>query len=200
MFLKLKFRSNKKNDLKSFSDEDLIRCFKKNHNNGYLSELFERYTHLVFGVCMKYLRDEEESEDAVMVIFENLMTSLHKQEVANFKSWIYSVSKNHCLMNLRKSRASEKSQSGYMENVRQEIMESEDVFHLNNGLEIEEKIPMLQLAIAKLNEEQRKCIELIYLQDKSYQEVAVITGYSLKQIKSYIQNGKRNLKNYLETK
>jgi RNA polymerase sigma-70 factor (ECF subfamily) len=149
---------------------------------------------------MKYLRDEDESKDAVMQIFENLMTNLHKQEIANFKSWIYTVSKNHCLMNLRKTKSTEKVKTEYGENIRQEIMESEDIFHLHNTSDIEDKIPQLQKAIGKLNEEQRKCIELIYLQDKSYQEVAMITGYSLKQVKSYIQNGKRNLKNYLEAK
>lgn len=200
MFLKIKFRSNKENDLKSLPDEDLIRFYRSTPNNRYLTELFDRYTHLVFGVCMKYLRDEEESKDAVLQIFENLMTSLHKQEVVNFKSWIYKVSKNHCLMSLRKLKSMEKVKTEYFESIRQEIMESEGIFHHNNGLEIEESIPLLQKAMEKLNEEQRKCIELIYLQDKSYQEVAIITGYSLKQVKSYTQNGKRNLKNYLETK
>jgi RNA polymerase sigma factor (sigma-70 family) len=200
MFLKLNFRSKRKNDVKSFSDEDLIHLYKKSQNEEYLSELFERYTHLVFGVCMKYLRDEEESKDAVLVIFENLMTSLHKQNVANFKSWIYSVSKNHCLMYLRKTKAMESNQSEYLEIMKKEVMESEDFFHLNDSLEIEEKIPLLMKAIEKLNEEQRNCIELLYLQDKSYLEVSMITGYSLKQVKSYIQNGKRNLKNFLETK
>jgi RNA polymerase sigma factor (sigma-70 family) len=200
MFLKISFSSKKENEYKSLSDEDLIRSFRTTQNNIYLSELFNRYTHLVFGVCMKYLKSEEESKDAVMQIFENLMVSLHKQDVENFKGWIYSVSKNHCLMFLRKSRSTERVKTEYQENIRQEIMESEDIFHLHNKSDPEEKIPYLQKAIEKLNEEQRRCIELLYLQDKSYQEVAMITGYSLKQVKSYIQNGKRNLKNYLETK
>jgi RNA polymerase sigma-70 factor (ECF subfamily) len=149
---------------------------------------------------MKYLKDEEESKDAVMQIFENLLVSLDKQEIGYFKSWIYTVSKNHCLMFLRKSGSIEKAKMQYQENIRQEVMESADIFHLHNKMDIEDRIPGLQIAIGKLNEEQRRCIELLYLQDKSYQEVAMITGYSLKQVKSYIQNGKRNLKNYLETK
>ncbi len=200
MILKINFRLKKESNLKLLSDEDLIRNFKTTKNNSCLSELFERYTHLVFGVCMKVLNDEEESKDAVMQIFENLLISLDKQEIINFKSWIYTVSKNHCLMFLRKSRSTEKAKTEYQENIRQEIMESEDIFHLHNKLETEDRIPRLQMAIGKLNEEQRRCIELLYLQDKSYQEVAMITGYSLKQVKSYIQNGKRNLKNYLEAK
>ncbi len=199
MFLKIKFRFKKDNDTRSLSDEDLIRSYKSSQNNIYLSELFERYTHLVFGVCMKYLKNQEESQDAVMEIFENLIIILHKQEILNFKSWIYSVSKNHCLMILRKAKSSEMMKSNYLENIRPDIMELQDVFHLQSDSATEEKIPQLQQAIEKLNEKQRKCIELIYLQDKSYEEVSVLTGYSLNQVKSYIQNGKRNLKNYLGT-
>jgi RNA polymerase sigma factor (sigma-70 family) len=199
MFLKINFRLRKESDIKLLSDEDLIRSFKNTQNNIYLSELFERYTHLVYGVSMKYLKDEEESKDAVMQIFENLVITLHKQDVLNFKSWIYSVANNHCLMILRKRKSTEKIKKEYLENFRLEVMESEEVFHLNDKPDIEEKIPLLQQAIEKLNEEQRRCIELIYLQEKSYKEVSVITGYSLKQVKSYIQNAKRNLKNYMGT-
>jgi RNA polymerase sigma-70 factor (ECF subfamily) len=199
MFLRINFRFKKENDTQSLSDEDLIQSYKANQNNIYLSELFERYTHLVFGVCMKYLKNKEESKDAVMEIFENLMKALHNHEIVNFKSWIYSVSKNHCLMILRKSKSSERIKLNYMENIQPDIMELHDYFHLHDESEIKDKISQLQIAIEKLNEKQRRCIELLYLQDKSYEEVSVITGYSLNQVKSYIQNGKRNLKNYLGT-
>jgi len=199
MFLKIIFRNKQENDCKSLSDEELIRYYKTTQNNNCQTELFDRYTHLVFGVCMKYLKDEEESKDAVMQVFENLMISLNKQEISNLKSWIYTVTKNHCLMFLRKSASAEKARTAYQQNSRQEVMESSDIFHLHSTLDYENKIPQLQKAIEKLNEEQRRCIELIYLQEKSYQEVSMITGYSLKQVKSYIQNGRRNLKNYMES-
>jgi RNA polymerase sigma-70 factor (ECF subfamily) len=200
MILKSIFKSKKENDLRNYADGELIRAFKTNHGNAFLEEIFNRYSHLVFGVCMKYLKNEDESKDAVMQIFENLIEILRKQEVENFRSWIYTVSKNHCLIILRKQKSTENVRSGYFEKVHTEIMESTDVYHQHNKTDLNEKLPHLQPAIEKLNEEQRKCIELLYLHDKSYQEVSSLTGYSLKQVKSFIQNGKRNLRIYLENK
>jgi len=198
MFLKIKrkFRSN--NNIKSFSDAELLIAYKESNDNNYIGELFERYTHLVFGVCMKYLRNEEDSKDAVMQIFENLIEKLKSQDISNFKSWIYSVAKNHCLMKLRKEKTINKEKDLFLNNLKAEIMESVDVVHQYEKDGLNEKIPRLNKAIEFLNKEQRNCIDLLYLQDKSYKEVSQITGYSMKQVKSYIQNGKRNLKNYLE--
>lgn len=198
MFLKIKrkFRSN--HNIKSFCDTELLIAYKKSNDNNYIGELFERYTHLIFGVCMKYLKNEEDSKDAVMQIFENLIEDLKVQEISNFKSWIYSVSKNHCLMILRKGKTAGKARENLFEKIKAEVMESVDVIHQHNKVELNDKIPKLKKGIELLNTEQRKCIELLYLHDKSYNEVSQITGYSLKQVKSYIQNGKRNLKIYLE--
>ena len=198
MFLKIKrkFRSN--HNIKSFSDTELLIAYKKSNDTNNIGELFERYTHLIFGVCMKYLKNEEDSKDAVMQIFENLIEDLKVQEISNFKSWIYSVSKNHCLMILRKGKTVGKARENLFEKIKAEVMESVDVIHQHNKVDLNDKIPELKKGIELLNTEQRKCIELLYLHDKSYNEVSQITGYSLKQVKSYIQNGKRNLKIYLE--
>lgn len=188
----------KVNKLNTVSDEELILQFKNSGDNHYIGELFERYTHLIFGVCMKYLKDKEDSKDAVMDIFEELADKLKAHEIANFKSWIYSVSKNHCLMILRKETRKLQEHQNIYEIIRQEVMESGDIFHPSDSSELEDKIKKLKTGIVKLKEEQRTCIELLYLQNKSYQEVAAITGYNLKKVKSYIQNGKRNLKIFLE--
>ncbi len=196
----LKFKSNKENDIHSFSDEELINSYKKSKDNKFIGELFERYTHLVFGVCMKYLKNEEDSKDAVMEIFEDFHYKLSNHDISNFKSWIYSVSKNHCLMILRKKKSEERMKEGVYENSQQDFMESLDLFHPINKENLNDKIPRLKKGIELLKAEQKKCIELLYLQNKSYKEVAEITGYSMKKVKSYIQNGKRNLKIYLEEK
>ncbi|OQX72343.1 MAG: hypothetical protein B6D61_13925 [Bacteroidetes bacterium 4484_249] len=164
MFLKIKRKYRSNYNIKSFSDEELLIAYKKSNDNKLFGELFERYTHLVFGVCMKYLKNEDNSKDAVMQIFEKLIEDLKTQDILNFKS----------------------------------VMESADVMHQYEKEGLNEKIPELNKAIKFLNEEQRNCIELLYLQNKSYKEVSQITGYSMKKVKSYIQNGKRNLKNYLE--
>jgi len=200
MFLKRIFGQNKANDLRKISDGELIRVFRSKSDNGCIEELFDRYSHLVFGVCMKYLKDIEDSKDAVMQIFENLPVILQRQKVENFSSWLYTVSKNHCLMILRKSHSVQSQKVVYFEQIQREVVESQDIFHQHNKNDLNEKLPFLQSAIETLNEEQRKCIELIYLHDKSYHEVSSLTGYTLKQVKSYIQNGKRNLRIYLESK
>ena len=198
MFLKINFRPDRDGDIKSLQDEQLILLFKKTSDSKYIGEIFNRYTHLVYGVCLKYLKDEENSKDAVMQVFEDLHHKLREHDISNFKSWIYSVAKNHCLMEIRKKGSDEKNRVEIYEKIRSEIMESVDVFHQHNSADISEKIPMLKQGIKRLKEEQRTCIELLYLQNKSYQEVSEITGYSMKKVKSYIQNGKRNLKIFLE--
>lgn len=199
MFLKISSKSKSEHDLQSLSDEELIKSFKKQANNIYIGELFERYTHLVFGVCLKYLKNEEDSKDAVMQVFEELPQKITDFKILNFKSWLYSVAKNHCLMKLRKDKTSQKARVEVYENIRHEIMESPEVFHLNNEENADKRISHLEKGITALKTEQRKCIELLYLQNKSYNEVAELTGYNLKKVKSYIQNGKRNLKIFMES-
>ena len=197
MFLKVKRKTKSNLDLKSLSDEELIHHFKTSFDNSIISELFERYTHLLFGVCMKYLKNQEDSKDAVMQVFEQLFEKLKTQNIQNFKSWIYTVAKNHCLMKIRHDQTILKHREVVYSKMQEEIMEFTETNHPYKEEELNSPIPKLKKGIEQLNVSQRRCIELLYLQDKSYKEVADITGYSMKQVKSYIQNGKRNLKIYL---
>ncbi|MCF8405836.1 MAG: sigma-70 family RNA polymerase sigma factor [Bacteroidales bacterium] len=197
MFLRIISKKNGRGELKAIPDEELIKNYKKSKNPEIIGELFERYTHLIMGICLKYFKDINESKDAVMEIFEDLHQKLLNHDVANFKSWIYSVSKNHCLMALRRKKSLSEVKNRIYEILNSEIMESEVNFNLpgEDEPDIEQ---VLQKGIERLKAEQRKCIELLYLQNKSYNEVALITGYDLKKVKSYIQNGKRNLKIFME--
>jgi len=200
MFLNIKRYSARKNNIQTMSDEELILNYKQSKNPEIIGELFERYTHLVLGVCMKYLKNEENSKDAVMEIFENLQNKLLKHNITHFKSWIYTVAKNHCLMIHRKNKSAIKINNQEFDESRINIMESDPIFHPIFNKENEDQIHQLEKGIKTLNDKQRTCIELLYLQNKSYKEVVEITGYDLKKVKSYIQNGKRNLKIYLENK
>jgi RNA polymerase sigma-70 factor (ECF subfamily) len=183
------------------TDAQLVHDFVVNGNTALLGLLFERYSHLVFGLCMKYLKNTQDAEDAVMGIFEKLMTDLHKHEVRDFKNWLYMVSKNHCLMILRKSKVNEKATENIMHEMKQEFMENLfGVHHLNNEEGVEGNLISLYDAIHALREEQRICIELMYFEKYSYREIAEITGYEMNEVKSHIQNGKRNLKNILDPK
>jgi RNA polymerase sigma factor (sigma-70 family) len=188
------FRFKKTN---TTSDNDLIASYKQSGDNAYVGELFKRYSHLVFGVCMKYLKDEDESKDAVMHIFEKLFEDLKRFQIEHFKSWLHKTAKNHCLMKLRSEQTfllkTERLKKDYPA-----FMESDYVLHLNN--ENEFYLSHLGNAIEQLAHEQKICIDLFYLKGKCYNEVMETTGYSMMQVKSYIQNGKRNLKNYIQSK
>ncbi|MCB0804731.1 MAG: sigma-70 family RNA polymerase sigma factor [Bacteroidales bacterium] len=200
MFLRRIFKSEQPKTLHSLADEELVDSFKKTGDTLFVGELFERYTHLLFGVCMKYLKDEENSKDAVMQIFEELHIKLKEHSIENFKNWIWSVAKNHCLMQLRKENATRAMKENVYQKIHAEIMESQMDLHPVNNREPEDPVPKMMKGLENLKSEQRTCLELLYLQNKSYREVAEITGYSMKNVKSHIQNGKRNLKIFMETK
>lgn len=196
MFLRLTHRGGKNNP-DQYNDQEIITRYREDQNPEWIGILFDRYTHLVFGVCLKYLKDEEDSKDAVMQIFENLVNDLLSHEVENFKSWLYTLTRNHCLMHLRKKQTVLKYRETEMNKLRESIMETNDFMHHNNEKDLDQMLEKLANGIGQLSEEQSKCIELMYIEDKSYKEIAYLTGYNLNQVKSYIQNGKRNLQKIL---
>ena len=166
------------------TDQEILRHFYADHDNEWLGSLLERYTMLLYGVCMKYLKNPEEARDAVQQIFLKVITELHKYEVSYFSSWLYMIAKNHCLMLLRNNR-----RGISIDLVTEPVSEDKepDLFH------DERLIRDLEEALEHLNPEQKSCIRMFYLEKKSYQMISSATGFSLLQVKSYIQNGKRNL-------
>ncbi len=176
------------------NDQQLLGHFRADKNNHWLGILLQRYTLLLFGVCMKYLKNEEEAKDAVQQIFLKAITELHKYDVEYFKSWLYMVAKNHCLMKLR-------DKPGRVVDIKEQMIISNDEdskiqVHLLKDRQLE----LVTKCLRQLNPEQKLCVTLFYLEKKTYQDIADETGYSLMQVKSYIQNGKRNLKILLEKK
>jgi len=176
------------------NDEELVVQYKSTNNTRILGELFKRHSLMCFAVCNKYLKDESAAEDAAMSIFEKLFTDLHKHEIANFKSWLHTVCRNHCLMQLRKQTPIVRINDNSEENSESFVNLDRFLHQEDNQQEKEEKLLMLEQAIMQLKDKQKECIELFYLQQKSYDEIATLTGYSPNEVKSYIQNGKRNLK------
>ena len=185
--------------LNTYNDLELVAKYKQTNDNVFVGVLFQRYTHLIFGVCMKYLKDEEDAEDASMQIFEKLLVDLKKHEVQQFKAWLHMVCKNYCLMQLR-SGASKLKHEREMHKDELAFMESNHDLHLIYENHKEIQLTQMEECIKVLNNEQRLCVELFYLQEKSYQEVSEMTNFSMNNVKSYIQNGKRNLKNCVESR
>jgi RNA polymerase sigma-70 factor (ECF subfamily) len=179
-----------------YSDATLLDLYKKDKDTKWIGYLFERYTLLVFGVCMKYLKQVNDAKDATQQVFEKAFVEVNKYEVTYFKSWMYSIARNHCLMQLRGKGL----QTVFMETLPEELGENfntQESFDAKENLH-EQQIENLGDAIAHLNQEQQLCIDLFYLQKLSYKEIEEKTGYSFQQLKSHIQNGKRNLRIYLE--
>lgn len=179
------------------TDEELLLQFNRNGNLDTLGELYSRYMHLVYGVALKYLGNREDARDTVMQIFEKLISDLPGHEVRNFKSWLYVLTKNHCLMQIRSQKSADGRMEGYK--IEQEFMESDREMHPidREDHSVEEA---LQRCIEQLKAEQKQCIELFYYQKLCYQEIAEKLEMTEKKVKSYLQNGKRNLKICLERK
>ena len=176
------------------SDAELVQRYRNSGDSAMIGELYQRYTHLVFSVCMKYLKNIEGSKDACMEVFEKVISELKRHDVENFKPWLYFVAKNHCLMKLRKESNMFAHKEGF-HRFYQNLMDFEDTSHLLNGKADEKQITdLIKMGVKELKEEQRHCIQMFYFENKSYEEIARLTGYSLKQVKSFLQNGKRNLK------
>ena len=174
------------------TDNELLDRFYSTRNSEWLGVLLQRYTLLLLGTCMKYLKDEEEAKDSVQQIFVKVITELEKYKVEYFKSWLYMVAKNHCLMRLRNKNKTvsldEKSPLAN-EDAEQVLLADKD-----------KTLNLIEESLPELNPEQKTCVTLFYLEKKSYQEICEATGFSLLQVKSYIQNGKRNLKILVEKK
>ena len=179
-------------------DEQLIEEFKSTGDLDILGRLYQRYMHLVYGVCLKYLKNRDDAQDAVMAIFEKLSRELMNKEVDLFKPWLYVVSKNYCLMQLRHQKSVQQKEKEF-QNSEILFMENPSTVHLNDEWEPEAMDDRLQECLKKLRLQQRQCIELFYFEELCYQDISHELKMDLKKVKSYIQNGKRNLKICLES-
>ena len=187
------FRIFKKNT-NSLSDQELLEQYKTSGNLDLLGQLYERYMELVYGLCLKYFKDPQKAEDAVMEIFEQLIEKTKVHEIRQFKSWLHVLARNHCLMALRKKNKE------IPQDLIPEVMHSEEEAHHIFELEEDTQETDLKNCIEQLPEKQKSCISLFYLDDKSYKEIAASTGEEIGKVRSYIQNGRRNLKNCMEQK
>jgi RNA polymerase sigma-70 factor (ECF subfamily) len=170
------------------TDQELLEKYQQDQNNYWLGQLLQRYSMLLFGVCMKYMKDEEAARDCVQQIYLKVIQELPRYKVEYFKSWIYTIARNHCLMQLRDQprRASELQEKN--------LVEESDQILFPEYMEKEKKLNLLAQALQELNEDQKNCITLFFLEKKSYLQIVDITGFNILQVKSHIQNGKRNLR------
>ena len=182
------------------TETDLLKEYRQSGDLSVLGKLYEPQMEMVFAIAMKYFKDEDDAKDTVMQIFEELIPKLRQHEVENFKAWLGMVTRNFCLMALRKKNlivadgeifADEDSSENH-------FMEFSTIEHLNDDFDVEQNLTKLEDCLKTLNSEQKQSVELFFMQEKTYQEVAQLTGFEINKVKSYLQNGKRNLKNCIE--
>jgi len=176
------------------TDEELLLYYRNTGKSDSFGQLYDRYIPLVYGVCLKYLRDADDAQDAVMQLFEDLMPKVLHYEIKEFRTWLYRVVQNHCLQILR-----EKERTIQIE-LHADFMESDEILHLLYEADDDgnERMQALQKCMETLPENQRISITRFFMDELSYADIVELTGYSLKSVKSYIQNGKRNLKICIE--
>ena len=185
----MSFLKNSNNS--ALSDPELVALYKQDADIRVLAELYQRYMDLLFAVCLKYLKDPAAAKDAVMGIFEELISKLLKYEINQFKGWLYMVAKNYCLMQLRSKK--------HMPMVQDPgLMQLAEISHLNGVFEKEEHLNQLAKCMETLSPDQKKSVQLFYLEEKSYKEIAGITNTEWDKVRSLIQNARRNLKICME--
>lgn len=173
------------------TDSDLLCNYRMDGNAAWMAEIYRRYSHLAFGVCLKYLKNREEAKDALTSIFEKLLHDLRKHEVQNFQGWLYAVCKHHCLNSIRHTgKYSEIAVDDFTIGINHLESEESELFLAE---EKESLLSRMERAVLELSESQRRCIELFYIEKMSYKQITEATGMSLNEVKSHLQNGKRNL-------
>ncbi|MBC7864963.1 MAG: sigma-70 family RNA polymerase sigma factor [Bacteroidia bacterium] len=188
----------RKKDITTKEDAVLLAEYRQSGDKALVGELFKRYAQVVLGSCAYYLEDKDNAKDAVMQIFDKLMDELKHREIDNFKGWLSFVVRNHCISEIRKRKTTQKKHEAFYEFEYQ--MPDEQYEEKISKVDDEEMLACMQQALAELKPQQKQCVELFYLQQKSYQQIAEQTSYSLNEVKSFIQNGKRNLKILIEEK
>lgn len=176
------------------SDAELVSLYQSGGDLTVLSQLYQRYMDLVYGLCINYLKDAETAKDAVISIYEGLVVKLKQHEVSNFKSWLYTLSRNHCLMQLRKEKGKRTVE------IADDFMQNSELPHLDEVKAKEEQLTSMEDCLEKLAAEQKTCVTLFYLQGKCYNDITELTGIEWNKVRSYIQNGRRNLKLCMEGK
>ena len=180
--------------ISNYTDEELLEEYKKTGNSEYFGQLYHRYIPLIYGLCLKYLGDKAKSEDAVMQLFEDLLSKVKKYDIQVFRTWLHSVAKNHCLQILRQS------EKEIVVDFNTTLMESDSILNLLDEGEENDKWDLLQECLKRLPEVQQTCISRFFFKQLSYADIVDVTGHRLNSVKSYIQNGKRNLKICMEKK
>jgi RNA polymerase sigma-70 factor (ECF subfamily) len=185
------FFSYKNSKYSNKTDKELVGLYKNTVDTKIIGEFYNRYSHIVFGIAMKYMKDTDKAQDILLDVFHDVFENLLKYSVDDFKNWLLTITRNLCFKRIKDNEKIISLDYTGINNLSVNFMEKEAEF--SHHIEKEKQYSNLKKALLQLKKEQKECVTLFYLQDKSYVEISNITGYPVKKVKSYIQNGKRNL-------
>ncbi len=183
--------------MKERSDSELVAEFKASGDPACVGELFSRYHGLTSVLCMKILKDPDKVQDAMMDVYERVINKLPTHNVTNFSAWVYSIARNHCLNLVTRNKEVRLDPDNH-KIPGEDFMENENA--LGQIIEREENLTDLEDCVEQLKDEQKTCIKLFFLQQLSYNQIVEKTTFNMKKVKSFIQNGKRNLRICIERK
>ena len=190
---------NRSKNIDQLSDEELIRLYQDREDEEYVGELYNRHSDKIYVVARNMVNDRDAAQDIVMSVFEKVLKNLLTTDVQSFSNWVFIIAKNECNQYLRSSSNNAKRMTEWGENQRNtfENVENDGLERLLNEEQDYQTRNRVQSAIEQLKEEQKICVVLFYYEGKSYRDIAYDTGYSENEVKSYLQNGKKNLEKLL---
>ena len=183
----------------SQTDDVLVALYQSTEDMVHIGILYERYTELVYGVCLKYFKNATLAEDAVMDIFETLVKKAKTHDIRQFRPWLYVMAKNHCLMQLRKKNLTD-SYDGLTPSAQAAVVQSAGVVHPIDEFEPDGQEEALKECLGQLSAQQLKCVKEFYYEGKSYKQISAESGETVGRVRSNIQNGRRNLRICMEKK
>jgi RNA polymerase sigma-70 factor (ECF subfamily) len=178
---------------KELSDRELIeRCLAKGpETESAWEEIVRRYRRKVFGIAYKFTGRYEESQDLTQEIFLRVFRSLDKfDRSADFGTWLYSVSRNHCIDHYRSGRREREVLIPY-EHPLEEVASGR--FDPHRRIEVMDKREMLLEALGSLPEKLREAVVLRDIKGLSYQEIVERLKLPEGTVKSRINRGRLEL-------
>lgn len=165
-------------------------------------QLYEVHVKMVYNLCLNYLQNTEDAEEATQDVFVKVHENLSKfKHNSTPKTWIYSITIRHCL-DIIKSKNRQK-RSGFMQSLfgktGNEIVQITDFNHPGVELENKEAVKTIMKAMENLPENQKTAIILKTMDDLKGKEIAEIMSISEKAVESLLSRAKQNLKDKLNT-
>lgn len=179
-------------NLKTIKDEELVRLYVETQKNKYFEELYDRYSDKVFRKCYSFVKDTVKAQDFTHDIFIKLSVKIGTfKETARFSTWLYSITYNFCMDQLRLIK--KRAESELNENFDVELEEDDD-YEL-----LEMKTAGLKESMKSLSAEEKAILIMKYQDDFSIKEISETFGLTESAVKMRLMRTREKVKKvYLE--